>query len=109
MPVYKAEKFKLGHYLLFRPFGACSLSHFLSHGLRRGLRSCAASRLTQDPLGLESPGVETPGYCQAPYGRVSLATDHWPLITDHCLLASISQTRRMVSRWASLRVRNSNP
>jgi hypothetical protein len=29
----------------FRPFGACSSSHLLTHGWRRGLYSVAASRL----------------------------------------------------------------
>ena len=31
----------------------------------------------------DHPGVETPGYYQASSGRVSLATDDWPLTTGH--------------------------
>jgi hypothetical protein len=39
----------------------------------------------------------------------ALVTEHCSLLTAYCLVASISQTRRMVSRCGSPRVRNSKP
>ena len=45
--------------MFFRPFGALLLFCYTSHGLRRGLHSCAASRLLSSSLGVGSCATAT--------------------------------------------------